>query len=225
MEIYTNLVSKRLHEPPSGYTERHHIVMRSMGGSDDPSNLVVLSGREHWIAHLLLHKIHKNRKTACACHMMAMRCEERGIPQIKSSRMYEHIRKEHAKYAAKLASKSQKGSGNSQFGTIWICNPNLKQNKKISKNDPIPEGWIKGRSVWNKLQSEKNRIKRKERLFASRSENAYRIYYDFLGKRTTLRDYAEQHYPFSYVSLHKLFKKYIKEYVLTQGKRKLSKKL
>lgn len=39
------------------YTEKHHIIPRSLGGSDDPSNLVVLSAREHFICHWLLTKM------------------------------------------------------------------------------------------------------------------------------------------------------------------------
>lgn len=147
--IYDQLISFRQKNPVTGYTEKHHIKMSSMGGSDDPSNLVVLSGREHWIAHLLLHKIHRNQQTTFACHMMAMKCEERGIPQIKNSRMYEAIRKEVAKYTSKRM-KKMLGSKNSQFGTMWICNIDLRENKKISKKDEIPEGWIKGRNCWNK---------------------------------------------------------------------------
>lgn len=39
------------------YTEIHHIIPRSMGGSDDHDNLVSLTPREHFICHLLLPKI------------------------------------------------------------------------------------------------------------------------------------------------------------------------
>ena len=35
--------------------EVHHIVPRSFGGSDDPSNLVELTLREHFVAHRLLY--------------------------------------------------------------------------------------------------------------------------------------------------------------------------
>ena len=38
----------------SEYVESHHIVPRSMGGSDDPSNLVFLTAREHLIVHKLM---------------------------------------------------------------------------------------------------------------------------------------------------------------------------
>lgn len=39
----------------------------------------------------------------------------------------------------------QKGSNNSQFGTVWIMNETLKISKRQDKNLSIPEGWKKGR--------------------------------------------------------------------------------
>lgn len=39
------------------YFETHHIVPKSLGGTDDKNNLVNLTAREHYIAHLLLVKI------------------------------------------------------------------------------------------------------------------------------------------------------------------------
>tara|TARA_R110002126_G_scaffold1729_10_gene10388 strand:+ start:77 stop:754 length:678 start_codon:yes stop_codon:yes gene_type:complete len=41
----------------SGYYERHHVLPKSLGGSNDPSNLVYLSGKAHYLAHYLLFKI------------------------------------------------------------------------------------------------------------------------------------------------------------------------
>jgi hypothetical protein len=40
-------------------------------------------------------------------------------------------------------SEKQSGEKNSQFGTMWITDG--VTNKKIKKNDTIPEGWCKGR--------------------------------------------------------------------------------
>lgn len=40
-----------------GY-ERHHIVPKCMGGGDEPENLVLLTIREHFVAHRLLTKIY-----------------------------------------------------------------------------------------------------------------------------------------------------------------------
>jgi hypothetical protein len=38
--------------------DRHHIIPRSLGGEDIPSNLVLLTPREHYLAHKLLVKIY-----------------------------------------------------------------------------------------------------------------------------------------------------------------------
>src|SRR5690606_14962141 len=40
------------------YTEIHHIVPRSVGGTDEQSNLVMFTGREHFLAHMLLYRIY-----------------------------------------------------------------------------------------------------------------------------------------------------------------------
>lgn len=40
--------------------ERHHILPKSMGGNNAKENIVFLTPREHYIAHHLLWKIHKN---------------------------------------------------------------------------------------------------------------------------------------------------------------------
>jgi len=40
-----------------------------------------------------------------------------------------------------------KGKKNSQYGTQWIYNENLKQNKKIQKNEKICDGWKRGRKM------------------------------------------------------------------------------
>ena len=45
-----------------GYTEKHHVVPRCLGGSDDPSNLVRLTPEEHYVAHQLLVKLYPGHK-------------------------------------------------------------------------------------------------------------------------------------------------------------------
>ncbi len=49
------------------YTEIHHVRPKCLGGGNEPSNLVYLTAKEHFIAHLLLHRIDvTNASLACA---------------------------------------------------------------------------------------------------------------------------------------------------------------
>lgn len=47
----------------------------------------------------------------------------------------------------KNSSMHQRGSGNSQYGTRWIHSCLEKKSVKISKSDPLPEGWSEGRKI------------------------------------------------------------------------------
>ena len=56
-KIYKSLIDKcRNRSSIKFYTERHHVIPKSLGGSNDETNLVNLTYREHYIAHLLLTK-------------------------------------------------------------------------------------------------------------------------------------------------------------------------
>ena len=52
-------------------TENHHIIPRCMNGTNDAGNIVVLSLREHFVAHKLLYKIYKTKSLWDAFFMMA----------------------------------------------------------------------------------------------------------------------------------------------------------
>ena len=65
--IYDSLISNaQSRKETSGYTEIHHIHPRSLGGTDDESNLVVLTAKEHYLAHRLLYKMYQNTEHAQA---------------------------------------------------------------------------------------------------------------------------------------------------------------
>lgn len=42
-------------KPVTGVTEKHHIIPKHMQGSNDPSNLIQISVRDHILEHLLLY--------------------------------------------------------------------------------------------------------------------------------------------------------------------------
>ena len=46
-------------------------------------------------------------------------------------------------------SQHQQGERNSQFGRYWISHPVTKEVKRITANDHIPEGWVRGKKGFN----------------------------------------------------------------------------
>lgn len=91
------------------------------------------------------------------------------------------------------SSKHQKGKNNSQYGTIWVSDPDTGEKKKISKDDTIPEGWIKGYKKPHKPYSKKcpvcNGLMPNKRDTCSRKcSGLYRSkYYQY--KYSILKDY------------------------------------
>lgn len=57
---YNSIVESRKLNPAIGYTERHHIIPKSLGGNNKKDNIVTLTAREHFICHLLLVKMTTN---------------------------------------------------------------------------------------------------------------------------------------------------------------------
>ena len=54
---YYNIINNARHRVLSGYSEKHHIIPKSLGGDNSKENLVKLTAREHFVCHLLLTKI------------------------------------------------------------------------------------------------------------------------------------------------------------------------
>lgn len=148
-KIYNNIINNRIKNKYEGYTESHHILPKSLGGSDEKTNLVDLSAREHYICHLLLTKMFDKdspeyNKMVYAYMMM---CNARTELQERNyrinSRLYEELKKDHSL----LVSKKQTGEGNSQFGTKWINNIKLRKSIKVAHDYILSEGWVLGRII------------------------------------------------------------------------------
>jgi hypothetical protein len=99
--IYTSIIQrshgrKKLRKYSEGYIyyEKHHIIPRCLGGSDNKSNLALLTAEEHWIAHLLLVKMNPGvDKLIYACQAMSM---TGGNSSRTTNKMFGWIRREYA---------------------------------------------------------------------------------------------------------------------------------
>lgn len=65
-KIYNNIIERakqrKIENPINGYKEIHHVIPRSIGGSNEPTNLVELTLKEHFLCHELLIYIYPNNK-------------------------------------------------------------------------------------------------------------------------------------------------------------------
>lgn len=213
-KIYDNLINKRVHEPAYGYTETHHILPRSLGGTNVKTNLVILNAREHFICHLLLTKIYEKdlvayRKMTKAFFMMLV-CK--GINQERhiSSKSYEFLRKKFSK----TKSIEQTGAGNSQYGkkSYWVWHE-LFGKRRINRNlleEYLSQGWFYG------LCHKYEKIKVKNKKDFSYLNEWYQIY-----KNSGFKSFCEQTgYTKSKQNLVQLFSTYVKDFKPQNGKRR-----
>ena len=110
---------------PEGYVERHHILPRSMGGTNDEDNLVYLTGREHCIIHLLLAKIYNNDSMWYALNCMTL------TRKIKS-RAYEIGRKKQAEITSIFMKGRFAGEKHYAFGKPGMFT-GKKHTEKVKK--------------------------------------------------------------------------------------------
>lgn len=60
INLYENLILSRINRviDNSIYTEKHHIIPKSLGGTNNKENLIRLTFKEHYMAHYILSKIY-----------------------------------------------------------------------------------------------------------------------------------------------------------------------
>jgi hypothetical protein len=137
------------------YTENHHIIPRSLSGSNDPDNLVLLTPKEHFICHLLLSKMFvgdEKRKMCVAIYLMASK-----ELKLKSS-TYKVVREEYSKIQKNKThtqeSKDKIGKHNltrkysPEFGKK-ISESKIGKLRDVATKEKI-SNTLKGTSPWNK---------------------------------------------------------------------------
>ena len=124
---YLELIQENLNTPKiSGKTESHHILPRSMGGSNKKENLVNLSYSDHFRAHMLLVECTSGKAKSGMCFAIS---RMGGLKKYKTPKEYERIRiiaskelskrfsgKNHPFYGKKHSEKSKRMMSNSRTG-------------------------------------------------------------------------------------------------------------
>ena len=162
-KLYNKIIQNRLLHPVlNDYTECHHIIPKSLGGTDDKNNLVELLAREHFICHLLLTKIYEegsNEWIKMVKAFMRMYSFSKYQKRYSNNKWYEYLKKSFSK----AQSLSQIGKNNSSYNKVWISNVLKKETIKIDKEqlqEYISNGWIKKRIInWDRYEIENGELK------------------------------------------------------------------
>lgn len=177
--IYLNLMNRaKLRNKPDGYCERHHILPKSVGGSDAEDNLVWLTAREHLIAHRLWvrfesDKISRRKAQSALWAMVTMRGKDNAGRIIPNSRVYEEakralrdskrgreVSKETREKIAKSLSKYFQDNG---------CHNKGRSYSHLSKDERLALFGSKNRG---RVQSDEEKERRAKKLRKPRSEKA-----------------------------------------------------
>ena len=88
---YNKFIDALKEQAIDGYYELHHIIPKSSGGSNDKSNLIALTARQHYIAHWLLWKTYGGNLSRAFFMMSSV-----GRYQRVNSKTYDKARKDYS---------------------------------------------------------------------------------------------------------------------------------
>jgi hypothetical protein len=140
-KLYFKITSNAKQRINEGYTEIHHIIPQSLGGSNDKENLVELTAREHFICHWLLVKMTEGKDRSKMLYALnGMKAENRYQQRYHTkitARVYEKYRIEHAQnHSEIMKGKPAWNKGTKLEGGELEKHRERTRNRKI---DPIKQ--------------------------------------------------------------------------------------
>lgn len=130
-KIYECLIESRRNlgrfKGDDNYYEKHHILPKCFGGTNESENLVLLTAREHFVAHLLLVEMYEGRnKSKMCCALWKMSTGNKYQKRKLTSKQYALVKRllsdsmkgknspMHSPGAREKRSKAQKGVKHSE---------------------------------------------------------------------------------------------------------------
>lgn len=218
---YNIIIENRIKNPlKEGYKEKHHIIPKSLGGSNDKSNLVYLTAKEHYICHLLLVRITQNDKIAykkmlCALFKLG-NCNKH-----YNSNTYQIYREDYIKTCC-IGHHNQDGEKNSAWGKKWMSNLDLKISKMIKSelvDQYLQNGWVLGNKVWLKKERMNIKIKNKQNKY-QQEINLYTEYYKLYNQVGWDKFKQITNYQYSKQNFVMRCKRLVKEFIPQNGKKR-----
>lgn len=166
--------------PEVEYKESHHIIPKCLGGSDDQTNIAVLTPEEHYLAHQLLVKMHpKNYKVAVAALFMTTGRHEKRNNKLHGwlRRKISEARKGKATFTGNHSNATKQKIGDAHRGRPKSDEhkKKLSESQKGIKRGPMDRDAAKrsAASRTGRKQSPEEKAMRSERLkayYASKRE-------------------------------------------------------
>lgn len=169
--IYNQIVERAQIRQLEGYKEKHHVIPKCLGGSNEKENLVELTAREHFLCHSLLCEIYpKNEKLKHALFLMSIgKQKTKDKHYIISSRVYERLKQEysqmltgkkHSEETRKKISENSKGIKKSE-GTKQKMSESRKGHPMYTDEwkEKIRQGNL-GRKVSKETKQKQSQLKK-----------------------------------------------------------------
>lgn len=123
-KIYDALIIRGQNRVLAGYKEKHHIIPRCLGGTDDAGNLVWLTPEEHYVCHLLLVKMNPGSVKLVKAAMFMVTANSN---QQRTNKAYGWLKRQYAEY--------MRGPNNPSKNGVW----NKGISVKTRKTDITPD--------------------------------------------------------------------------------------
>jgi hypothetical protein len=182
LDLYMTLIASAVSDS-NLKTELHHILPRSMGGSNEKSNVVHLTTAQHYEAHYLLWKAYSNQQMSCAFHLMTTnRADRRQLSVDEFVQLREDYRNSKKEYWKSLP--EEKKEQHRKNSNPWANK--TPEEKKVYKQKC--NSWI------NKHEEELNSRKEKQSAKMSalykgvgfgNKEDRIQAYKETVSKRTS----------------------------------------
>lgn len=165
--IYDQIIDRARDRELDCYREKHHVTPKCLGGSDNKSNLVELTAREHFICHWLLSRLYPEEpKLSYAFWMMST--SKRPNRHRPSSRTYEEAKQ----LQSTLRSQQLLGHITSQETKEKISKSNRGKKRTEEECKRISDS-LKGKvGTWNgRIHSEESKQKMREKKLGNKASD------------------------------------------------------
>lgn len=156
-KIHNSIIERAKNRVYDGYTEDHHIIPKSMGGTDHKSNIVSLTPEEHFLIHILLIKLHPGDENLIFA--VKLMCEHNSTNRM-TNKMYGWLKQLHSEISSKkFKSMWADVEKRNQIINSMILSFNTPEQKK-KRSETMKRVWEENRSTRitqiQKLQKEYN---------------------------------------------------------------------